>query len=273
MAGGRRDDEAARPRRRLPACRDHPDERPPRRLRDARRRRQAHPRPLLHVRRQAGRPRRVELAALGREARRDARRRHGADGPRAPPTRKARRPRSSPRMHAIRGAGKKMPVNLVLVAEGEEEVGSPNFPRDLSCSPRVRPALETLDRHLHAAAHAQEMRRQHLDHARFQGRHGNATSSPRGEAWGRGPSSDVHSSIAACLDQPAWHLVQALNSLVTAEWRSRQSTGSSSTFVRSAPKSTRCSTSPAQRHGREDRFSRDIGAKVWARNAEFPPGE
>ncbi len=26
-------------------------------------------------------------------------------------------------LHAIKGAGKKMPVNLVLVAEGEEEIG------------------------------------------------------------------------------------------------------------------------------------------------------
>ncbi len=30
-------------------------------------------------------------------------------------------------LHAIRGAGKKLPVNLVLVAEGEEEIGSPHF--------------------------------------------------------------------------------------------------------------------------------------------------
>jgi acetylornithine deacetylase/succinyl-diaminopimelate desuccinylase-like protein len=30
-------------------------------------------------------------------------------------------------LHAIRGAGRKMPVNLVLVAEGEEEIGSPHF--------------------------------------------------------------------------------------------------------------------------------------------------
>ena len=30
-------------------------------------------------------------------------------------------------LHAIRGAGRKMPVNLVLVAEGEEEIGSPNL--------------------------------------------------------------------------------------------------------------------------------------------------
>src|SRR5438874_2015337 len=31
--------------------------------------------------------------------------------------------------HAIRGAGKKMPINLVFVAEGEEEIGSPHFPQ------------------------------------------------------------------------------------------------------------------------------------------------
>ncbi|HEY5913154.1 MAG TPA: M20/M25/M40 family metallo-hydrolase, partial [Verrucomicrobiae bacterium] len=30
-------------------------------------------------------------------------------------------------LHAIRGAGPKIPVNLVLVAEGEEEIGSPHF--------------------------------------------------------------------------------------------------------------------------------------------------
>jgi len=30
-------------------------------------------------------------------------------------------------LHAIRGAGRKLPVNLVFVAEGEEEIGSPHF--------------------------------------------------------------------------------------------------------------------------------------------------
>src|SRR5204863_78873 len=30
-------------------------------------------------------------------------------------------------LHAIRGAGKTMPVNLVMVAEGEEEIGSPHI--------------------------------------------------------------------------------------------------------------------------------------------------
>src|SRR6266487_3203513 len=32
-------------------------------------------------------------------------------------------------LHAIRGAGRKLPVNLVMVAEGEEEIGSPHIPQ------------------------------------------------------------------------------------------------------------------------------------------------
>ncbi|HEX3110175.1 MAG TPA: M20/M25/M40 family metallo-hydrolase, partial [Thermoanaerobaculia bacterium] len=43
-------------------------------------------------------------------------------------------------LHAIRGAGKKMPVNLVLVAEGEEEIGSPHIGQ-LVHRPEVEAAL------------------------------------------------------------------------------------------------------------------------------------
>src|SRR6188472_266058 len=44
-------------------------------------------------------------------------------------------------LHAIRGAGKKMPVNLVMVAEGEEEIGSPHIPQ-LVRRPEVLSALK-----------------------------------------------------------------------------------------------------------------------------------
>src|SRR5438874_8594272 len=43
-------------------------------------------------------------------------------------------------LHAIRGAGRKLPVNLVLVAEGEEEIGSPHFPQVVR-RPEVMQAL------------------------------------------------------------------------------------------------------------------------------------
>ena len=43
-------------------------------------------------------------------------------------------------LHAIRGAGKKLPVNLVMVAEGEEEIGSPHIPQ-IARRPEVQAAL------------------------------------------------------------------------------------------------------------------------------------
>src|SRR5258707_13714278 len=43
-------------------------------------------------------------------------------------------------LHAIRGAGRKLPVNLVLVAEGEEEIGSPHFAQIVR-QPQVQSAL------------------------------------------------------------------------------------------------------------------------------------
>ncbi|MBV9495830.1 MAG: M20/M25/M40 family metallo-hydrolase, partial [Acidobacteria bacterium] len=43
-------------------------------------------------------------------------------------------------LHAIRGAGKKMPVNLVMVAEGEEEIGSPHI-GEIVHRPEVEAAL------------------------------------------------------------------------------------------------------------------------------------
>jgi acetylornithine deacetylase/succinyl-diaminopimelate desuccinylase-like protein len=38
-----------------------------------------------------------------------------------------------------------------------------------------------------------------------------------GEKWGRGPKLDIHSSNKARVDSPAWHLVQALTTLVSAD--------------------------------------------------------
>src|SRR5262249_1660553 len=38
-----------------------------------------------------------------------------------------------------------------------------------------------------------------------------------GEKWGRGPTKDIHSSLRANVDSPAFHLVQALNTLLTAD--------------------------------------------------------
>jgi acetylornithine deacetylase/succinyl-diaminopimelate desuccinylase-like protein len=117
-------------------------------------------------------------------------------------------------LHAIRGAGKKMPVNLVLIAEGEEEIGSPHIGQ-LVHRPEVEAAFrKTVGVFMPAAS-------QDLD--------GIVTVSlgakgvvelelvSSGEKWGRGPAKDIHSSLKAMVDSPAWHLVKALDTLVSAD--------------------------------------------------------
>lgn len=47
-------------------------------------------------------------------------------------------------LHAIRGAGRRMPVNFVFVAEGEEEIGSPHFAQIVH-RPEVVAALKKTD--------------------------------------------------------------------------------------------------------------------------------
>ncbi|HVI79151.1 MAG TPA: M20/M25/M40 family metallo-hydrolase, partial [Candidatus Acidoferrum sp.] len=117
-------------------------------------------------------------------------------------------------LHAIQGAGKKMPVNLVLVAEGEEEIGSPHIPQ-LVRRPEVLNALKKcLGVFMPFAA-------QDLD--------GIVTVNlgskgvielelvSSGEKWGRGPAKDIHSSLKAMVDSPAWHLIKALTTLVSED--------------------------------------------------------
>ena len=115
-------------------------------------------------------------------------------------------------LHAIRGAGKKLPVNLVLVAEGEEEIGSPHIGQ-LVHRPEVEAALrKSVGVFMPSAS---------------QDRDGVVTVSlgakgvvelelvSSGEAWGRGPTKDIHSSLKAMVDSPAWRLVKALGTLVS----------------------------------------------------------
>ena len=117
-------------------------------------------------------------------------------------------------LHAFKAAREKLPVNLVLVAEGEEEIGSPNFSQVIA-KPEVTAALrksigviipfgnQDLDGAVQINLGAKGIVELELVST--------------GEKWGRGPKRDVHSSLAAQIDSPAWHLVQALNTLVKAD--------------------------------------------------------
>jgi acetylornithine deacetylase/succinyl-diaminopimelate desuccinylase-like protein len=117
-------------------------------------------------------------------------------------------------LHAFQASGKKLPVNLVLVAEGEEEIGSPHF-HQVTSNPKVSEALKKCFGVFMPSAE--------------QDPDGSLTVSlgakgiveleliSSGEKWGRGPKKDVHSSLRAILDSPSFHLVQALNTLITPD--------------------------------------------------------
>jgi len=117
-------------------------------------------------------------------------------------------------LHAIHGAGKKLPVNLVLVAEGEEEIGSPHF-RQVVQRPEVSAALERCIGIFMPSA-GQDPDGTVLVSLGAKGVV-ELELVASGEKWGRGPKKDVHSSNRARLDSPAFHLVQALATLVTPD--------------------------------------------------------
>ena len=119
-------------------------------------------------------------------------------------------------LHAIRGADKKIPVNLVFVAEGEEEIGSPHFPQIVR-RPEVTAALETLRGNLHAVGLGQGLDGMVTMTLGAKGVIELDNWCPAESAGGRGPRKDIHSSNKARVDSPAWHLVLALATLVSPD--------------------------------------------------------
>jgi acetylornithine deacetylase/succinyl-diaminopimelate desuccinylase-like protein len=162
-------------------------------------------------------------------------------------------------LHAIRGAGKKPPVNLVLVAEGEEEIGSPHF-RQVVANPEVSAALKrSIGVYMPSAFQDPDGRVSILLGAKGVVECELVSS---GERWGRGPTIDVHSSNRARLDSPAFHLVQALASLVDED-----GDPAIDGFGREARRATaaeRAMLDVAATKINEATAKKMLGAKVWA---------
>jgi acetylornithine deacetylase/succinyl-diaminopimelate desuccinylase-like protein len=168
-------------------------------------------------------------------------------------------------LHAIRGAGRKIPVNLVLVAEGEEEIGSPHFPQI------VRKA-EVLDALKKCAGIFMPSASQGLDGQVVidLGAKGvievQLTSS--GEKWGRGPKRDIHSSNKARVDSPAWHLVEALVTLVSPDGNTPAIEGFAAKARPLSPAEKKMIADAAQRLS-EAEAKKALGVEHWIHDATW----
>jgi acetylornithine deacetylase/succinyl-diaminopimelate desuccinylase-like protein len=168
-------------------------------------------------------------------------------------------------LHAIRAAGGRPPVNIVLVAEGEEEIGSPHFGQIVH-RPEVLAALKR--------SHEVWMPM--------------ACQSPQGEVaidlgakglievelvcsserWGRGAHDDIHSSYKAELDSPVWRMVKALGTLVSEDGNDPAIDG---WFEHVRPLSERQKAMIADQvaHTDEAQVKRFMGVQHWVRDLSY----
>jgi acetylornithine deacetylase/succinyl-diaminopimelate desuccinylase-like protein len=168
-------------------------------------------------------------------------------------------------LHALRGAGRKPPVNLVLVAEGEEEIGSPHF-HQIVRRPEVLAALRRANGVVMPSA--------------SQGLDGQVTITlgakgviecelvSSGERWGRGPRQDIHSSNKARVDSPAWHLVLALATLVSPDGNDPAIEGFAARARPLSP-AEREMIAVAARRLDEPAAKRLLGVERWVRDASW----
>ena len=162
-------------------------------------------------------------------------------------------------LHAFRASGRRLPVNLVLLAEGEEEIGSPNFINALRDA-EVVAAMREADGVIIPSA--------------SQGANGAVTINlgakgiiecelvASGERWGRGPARDIHSSLKAQVDSPVWHLVHALTTLVREQGNVPAIDG---WFEHVRPLTTRerALVAESARSRNEDEVKRLLGVRTW----------
>ncbi len=169
-------------------------------------------------------------------------------------------------LHAIRGAGQKLPVNLVLVAEGEEELGSPHFTQVVQ-RPEVQAALRRCSAMMLPAA-SQNVTGQI-----------NVTLGAKGvlelelestgEKWGRGPNGrDIHSGQKPAVDSPVWHLVQALSTLVAPDGNDPAIDGIESAIKPLGAEAKQMVDELARRLD-EKVMMKELAIRHWARDLDF----
>ncbi|UTP38315.1 M20/M25/M40 family metallo-hydrolase [Phenylobacterium sp. LH3H17] len=168
-------------------------------------------------------------------------------------------------VHAIRSAGHRMPVNLVLVAEGEEEIGSPNLAQ-LVRRPEVLAGLGRCGEVWMPFASQDQEGAVEID----LGAKGiiELELVVSGERWGRGPRADVFSGLQAAIDSPAWRLVQALSTLVSPDGADPAIDGLFEDVRPLSPRQRAMIAAAADRQD-EDLLKAQFGVRHWIHDLPF----
>jgi acetylornithine deacetylase/succinyl-diaminopimelate desuccinylase-like protein len=114
---------------------------------------------------------------------------------------------------AIRDAGMRLPVNLLFVAEGDENIGSPHLPEFYAAyAKKLAAASGTL-----FPAASQEAQGGAVIRLGAKGMLGLELTCDAA-AWGQGPAkTDLHWANGAWIDSPMWRLAHAVTTLVSAD--------------------------------------------------------
>jgi acetylornithine deacetylase/succinyl-diaminopimelate desuccinylase-like protein len=113
---------------------------------------------------------------------------------------------------SIRAVTGKLPVNLMIVAEGEEELGSPHFPEVIApYDARLRRANGVLFPFPSQTPTGDVSTSLGVKGILY------FEMEARGAQSGGPTRAEVHGSLKALADAPAWRLVQALSTLTTAD--------------------------------------------------------
>jgi acetylornithine deacetylase/succinyl-diaminopimelate desuccinylase-like protein len=168
-------------------------------------------------------------------------------------------------LQAMKASGRKLPVNLVLVAEGEEEIASPNFPVVVA-DPEVAAALKktvgvfipTTTQDARGNAGITLGAKGAVEFQLIVG----------GETSDKYPKTDIHSSNHARIESPAWRLVKALDTMVADDGHTPAIDGWFENVKPLTPRQKEL-ISLQVKAGNEDNLKRNLGIGRWIGNEDF----